>query len=319
MADALVRGAVTFLLTLAIGPAFIRFLVRNHAGKNIRIDGPAQHQAKAGTPTMGGLIIIVPALLVNLLTNLAGHESILLPIGVMVAFALLGLYDDWRGLQDRTGYGLLARLKFPWQVGIGLVAAVGLRYILGLGGMAVPTIPKEIDIGWLYVPLAALLIVGFANAVNLTDGLDGLAGGTGAIAYGAFGLIAYLQGQVYLLAFCFTVAGAMLGFLWFNANPAQLFMGDVGAMALGATLATVALMTEQWLLLGLVGLVFVVETLSVMLQVSFFKLTNGRRLFKMAPLHHHLELSGWSEVQVTQRFWLIGAFAAGIGVALALI
>jgi phospho-N-acetylmuramoyl-pentapeptide-transferase len=168
------------------------------------------------------------------------------------------------------------------------------------------------------VPIAAFLIVGAANAVNLTDGLDGLAGGTTAIAYIAYGVIALLQGQIFLVTFCFTVVGAILAFLWYNAYPAELFMGDVGSMALGATLATVALMTEQWLLLAVVGIIFVVEALSDILQVGYYKLTGGKRLFKMAPIHHHLELLGWSEVQITQRFWLIAILAAMVGIALAL-
>jgi phospho-N-acetylmuramoyl-pentapeptide-transferase len=175
-----------------------------------------------------------------------------------------------------------------------------------------------LDIGWLYVPAAAFLIVGGANAVNLTDGLDSLAGGTAAIAFVAYGVIAYLQGQVYLVTFCFTVVGAVFGFLWYNAYPAQLFMGDIGALALGGTLATVALMTEQWLLLAIVGIVFVAEALSVAAQVGYFKMTKGKRLFKMAPLHHHFELLGWSEVQIVQRFWLIAMLAAMVGIALAL-
>jgi len=318
MANALLWGTASFLLAVLSGRPLIRLLRHYRLGKSIRIDGPATHQAKMGTPTMGGLMILVPVLLVTLLTNLIGRYSILMPLGVMAAYGLLGIYDDWRGVHDRTGYGLLARLKFPWQVFIALLAAFGLRFVLDLGGMAVPTFPREFDIGWWYLPIAAFLIVGAANAVNLTDGLDGLAGGTSAIAYIAYGVIAYLQDQVYLVTFCFTMAGAILGFLWYNAYPAELFMGDVGSMALGATLATVALMTEQWLLLSIVGIVFVAEALSVLLQVAYFKLTKGKRLFKMAPLHHHFELRGWSEVQITQRFWLIAMLAAMLGIALAL-
>jgi phospho-N-acetylmuramoyl-pentapeptide-transferase len=237
----------------------------------------------------------------------------------MVGFGLLGLYDDWRGLQDKTGYGLLARVKFPLQVTIALAAALGLRSVLDLGGMAVPTLPQEVDIGWLYVPVAAFLIVGAANAVNLTDGLDGLAGGASAMAYMAFGIIAYLQHQAYLVTFCFTMAGALLAFLWYNVHPAEVFMGDVGSLALGATLATVAFMTEQWLLLGVVGIVFVAETLSVALQVAYFKRSGGKRLFRMAPLHHHFELLGWPETRITQRFWIVAALASMLGIALALL
>jgi phospho-N-acetylmuramoyl-pentapeptide-transferase len=232
---------------------------------------------------------------------------------------LLGIYDDLCGLQDRTGIGMLARFKFPWQVLIAVLAASGLRFILDLGGMAVPTFPREFDIGWWYLLVATFLIVGAANAVNLADGLDGLAGGTSAIAFVAYGIIAYLQGQAFLVTFCFTMVGAILAFLWYNAYPAELFMGDVGSMALGATLATVALMTEQWLLLALVGIVFVAEALSDVLQISYFKWSGGKRLFKMAPLHHHFELLGWSEMQIVQRFWLVSILAAMLGIALALL
>jgi len=318
MAHALLWGVMSFVLAVLSGRPLIRLLRRYGLGKTIRVDGPATHQVKMGTPTMGGLMILVPVLLVTVLTNLVGRYSILMPLGVMVAYGLLGIYDDWRGVHDRGGIGMLVRLKFPWQASIGLLAAFGLRFVLDLGGMAVPTFPGEFDIGWWYLPIAAFLIIGAANAVNLTDGLDGLAGGTSAIAYVAYGIIAYLQNQSYLVTFCFTMAGAILAFLWYNAYPAELFMGDVGSMALGATLATVALMTEQWLLLSVIGVVFVAETVSDLLQVAYFKLTKGKRLFKMAPLHHHFELLGWSEVQITQRFWLIAMLAAMLGIALAL-
>ena len=318
MAQALLWGSVTFLFAVLCGRPLILLLSRSGMGKTIRIDGPARHMSKKGTPTMGGLLVLLPVLLITVLTNLVGHYSILMPLVVMAAYGLLGLYDDWRGVRDVSGYGVLVRLKFPWQVSIALLAAFGLRYVLDLGGMAVPAYVREVDIGWLYLPIAAFLIVGSANAVNLTDGLDGLAGGTAAIAYVAYGVIAYLQGQAFLATFCFTVVGATLAFLWYNAYPAELFMGDVGSMALGATLATVALMTEQWLLLAIVGIVFVAEALSDILQVGYFKLTGGKRLFKMAPIHHHFELVGWSEVQITQRFWLVAILAAMVGIALAL-
>ncbi len=318
MAQALLWGTISFLAAVVCGSPLIRLLRRRKVGKCIRIDGPSTHQVKMGTPTMGGLMILGPVLVVTLLTNFVGRYSILMPLTVMIAYGLLGTYDDLCGLRDRTGVGWLARFKFPSQILVGLLAASGLRYILDLGGMAVPTFRQEFDIGWWYLPIATFLIVGSANAVNLTDGLDGLAGGTSAIAFIAYGVIAYLQGQAYLVTFCFTMVGAILAFLWFNAYPAELFMGDVGSMALGATLATVALMTAQWLLLGLVGIVFVTETISVALQVTYFKWSGGKRIFKMAPLHHHLELLGWSEVQIVQRFWLIAMLAAMLGIALAL-
>jgi phospho-N-acetylmuramoyl-pentapeptide-transferase len=180
-------------------------------------------------------------------------------------------------------------------------------------------VAEKIDIGWLYIPVAMFIIVGTSNAVNLTDGLDGLAGSIAAVAFSAYGVIAFLQGQIWLVAFVFTVVGSVLAFLWFNAHPAELFMGDTGSLAIGATLAVVALMTGQWLLLPVVGFVFMAEALSVILQVAYFKWTGGERLFKMSPLHHHFELLGWSETHVTQRFWLIGILSAMLGIALALI
>lgn len=318
MVQLLLSGIVSFLCTLALGKPLIAELKRRGVGKNIRLDGPASHSVKVGTPTMGGLMILAPVVLLTAATNLSGRQSMLLPLAVMLAYAALGLYDDWTGLHDLTGVGMLARLKFPWQVLIGLAAAAGLRVYLGVGITAVPGIDRAIDIGWLYIPVATFLIVGVANAVNLTDGLDGLAGGTSAVAFLAYGVIAAAQQQSYVAVFCFTMTGALLGFLWYNAHPAQVFMGDVGALALGAALATVALMTGQWLLLLVIGGLFALETVSVVLQVGYFKATHGRRLFKMAPFHHHLELSGWKEVQITQRFWVLAAMLAMAGVALAL-
>ncbi len=215
--------------------------------------------------------------------------------------------------------GILARYKLAWLIAIATVAAVALHVILGLRSLALPTIPQKFDIGIAYLAVAVFIIVGSANAVNLTDGLDGLAGGAAVIAFAGYGVIALLQGQIFLVTFCFTVVGAVLAFLWYNAYPAQLFMGDVGSLALGATLAVVALMTGQWLLLPLVGFVFVAETLSVIVQVAYFRITGGRRVLRMSPIHHHYELGGWSEVQVVQRFWLVAMLAAMLGIALALL
>jgi phospho-N-acetylmuramoyl-pentapeptide-transferase len=180
-------------------------------------------------------------------------------------------------------------------------------------------VPQKIRIGLWYLPVAVFIIVATSNAVNITDGLDGLAGGTLIIAFLSYAVIAYLQEQVYLVAFCLTVVGGLLAFLWYNCHPAQMIMGDTGALALGGTLATVALMTGQWLLLPVVGVVFVMETVSDLIQIFYFRRTKGKRLFRMAPLHHHFELGGWSEVQVTLRFWIIGILGGMLGVALALI
>ena len=303
-------------------------------GKKIRVEEPGSHQMKMGTPTMGGLMVILPVIIITGLLNFANllgfnliGQSVLVPMGTLVAFGILGLIDDLEGIRGSrvVGEGIMARTKASWQVIFALIIAV-LLYIgpTELRSVAIPGIPQKINIGILYIGVAAFLIVGFSNAVNLTDGLDGLAGSLAAVAYACYGVIAYLQGQVWLAAFCFTMVGALLAFLWFNAHPAELFMGDVGSLAIGGTLAVVALMTGQWLLLPIVGAMFVAEALSVTIQVSWFKFTKrrygeGRRVFKMSPLHYHFELKGWSETQVMQRFFLCGILAGMLGVALALI
>ncbi len=327
MAWPLTLGAISFFLAVVWGAPLIRLLKAQRLGKQIRIEEPNEHQLKTGTPTMGGVMVIVPVLVItaalniaNLLGNTLIGRSVLVPMGTLVLFGTLGALDDVAGIRgSRKGTGILARYKFLWEVALSLGFALALRYMLKLSSAAVPTIPEKIDIGILYIPVAAFVIVATSNAMNLTDGLDSLAGWTAAIAFACYGVIAFLQGQAYLVVFCFTVVGALLAFLWYNAHPAELFMGDTGALALGATLAVVALMTGQWLLLPLIGLVFVAETLSVIAQIAYFKMTGGKRFFKMAPLHLHFELLGWSETQVVQRFWLAGLLAGMLGIALALL
>lgn len=326
MSSSLALGTISFLIAVFWGGPLIKALKKYRIGKQIRVDGPTSHQVKMGTPTMGGLMTIIPVLLITAVLNLPNlrgldliGRSILLPMGVMLAFGILGAIDDLAGVRGTKGTGLLARYKFLWQTLIAVVAALGLYFGLGATSIAIPTIPYKIDLGLWYLPIAVFIIVASSNAVNITDGLDGLAGGTVAIAFTAYGITAYLQGQSYLVNFCFTVVGATLAFLWYNTHPAMLFMGDTGALSLGATLGVVALMTGQWLLLPVIGIIFVAETLSDILQVAYFKLTKGKRIFKMAPLHHHFELIGWSEVQVTLRFWFIAMLAAMLGVALALV
>jgi phospho-N-acetylmuramoyl-pentapeptide-transferase len=211
------------------------------------------------------------------------------------------------------------RTKLLIQIVIALAAALGLKFVLGVPNMFVPNVKGDINLGIWYVPVAVFIIVAVSNAVNLTDGLDGLAGLIAASVFAAYGGIALLQGQIFLARFSFTLVGAIFGFLWFNVHPAQLFMGDTGSLALGATLAVVALMTGHWILLPLIAVIPFSVVMSVILQVTYFKLTGGRRLFKMSPIHHHFELSGWSETQVVQRFWLIGLLFAMIGVALAFV
>jgi phospho-N-acetylmuramoyl-pentapeptide-transferase len=302
-------------------------------GKRIRVECPSSHEDKMGTPTMGGLMIVVPVLLITVALNIYNFLgrtvigfSILMPLGVLVIYALIGALDDLAGVRGmRRGEGFTARRKLKWEVPLTLAIAVVMLVgdVQFAGQVGVPGVRQMVDLGWVWVPLAAFVILGSANAVNLTDGLDGLAGIIVASAFAGYGVIALLQGQYYLVRFCFTVVGASFAFLWYNAHPAQMFMGDTGSLSLGATLGVVALMTGQWLLLPVVALIPVAETLSVVLQVLYFKYTKrrfgqGRRIFKMSPLHHHFELLGWSETQVVQRFWLVEILAVMAGVALAL-
>ena len=324
---ALALAGFSFMVTVIWGPPLLRILRHFRIGKAIRVEGPERHFTKLGTPTMGGVMIILPVALITVLLNaspLLGvtvlGRSVILPLGVLIAYAALGAIDDWEGLRGRRrGLGMRARTKFLIQVLFAVVAAIGLRYFLEVPDLFLPGIKIEVPIGDWYILVAAFLIVGFSNAVNLTDGLDGLAGLISATAFATYGGIAIIQGQVFLARFCFTLVGAIFGFLWFNVHPAQLFMGDTGSLSLGATLAVVALMTGQWALLPIVAVVPLSVALSVILQVAYFKLTGGRRLFKMAPLHHHFELSGWSETQIVQRFWLISLLFAMVGVALAIV
>ena len=325
MAYSLTLGTISFLLAVIWGRPLINLLRQLNIGKGIRIEGPSSHQIKTGTPTMGGLMILIPVLVITGVLNIANFlgfnligQSILVPMGVMITFGTLGAVDDLLGVKVITT-GLLGRYKLLWQIVFALATALFLHFALDLRSIAVPGIEEKIDIALLYIPVAMFIIIGTSNAVNLTDGLDGLAGSISAVAFAAYGVIAFLQGQIWLVAFIFTVVGALLAFLWYNAHPAELFMGDTGSLAIGATLAVIALMTGQWLLLPVVGFVFMAEAVSVILQVAYFKMTGGKRLFKMSPLHHHFELLGWSETHVTQRFWLIGILSAMLGIALALI
>ncbi len=324
---ALVLAGISFILTVIWGGPLIRILRGFNVGDSIRLEAPQRHSIKVGTPTMGGVMFILPVLLVTILLNavpLIGFSgvgrSILVPLGAMIAFGLLGSLDDLRKLRRRDiGEGMRARDKFILQVLIAAVLAFALRDVLRVPHMFLPGFQNEFDLGVLFFPIAIFIIVGSANAVNFTDGLDGLSGLICATAFATFGGIALIQGQVFLAQFCFTLVGALFGFLWYNVHPAQLIMGDTGSMALGATLGVVAMMTGHWILYPIVAVIPTGEILSVVLQVGFFKLTKGRRLFKMSPLHLHFELSGWCETQIVQRFWLMTLLFAMIGVALAVV
>lgn len=317
MIYALSVGAMTLVATLLAGRPFVELLRGARIGKEVNPLGPERHLAKAGTPTLGGLLIVAAVIIFTAAANLAGHHSIGLPLAVMAALAALGFLDDLGSLQGRRQRTLNKRLKFLAFSAVGLFAAFGLYEGLELSGVSVPYAGR-FDIGPWYIPVAVAVVVLTAGGVAVADGLDGLAPGTSAIAFLAYGIIALVQEQTFLATFCLTVVGALLAFLWYNSHPAQVFMGDTGALALGGGLATAAFMTEHWLLLPLIGIVFVLEGASDALQVAYFRLTGGKRILKMAPLHHHCELLGWSEPQVVQRFWLIGALGAIVGIILAL-
>ncbi len=327
MAYSLTLGTLSFLLAVIWGDPLIYLLKKYRIGKVIRIEGPQRHQTKLGTPTMGGLMIILPVVTITVALNVANlwgmtliGRSVLVPLFAAITYGALGAIDDWEGVRGpRRGLGLRAWQKMAGQLLLATAIALVLMWKLDIHSIAIPTIRNKIDLSYLYLPIAIFVIVGSSNAVNLTDGLDGLAGSLASLSFSAYGIIAFLQGQVWLAAFCFTVVGAIMAFLWFNAYPADLFMGDLGSLSLGATLGVVALMTGQWAILPIIAFPFVAEVLSVMIQVAYFKATGGKRVFKMSPLHHHFELLGWEETQVTQRFWLIGTLCAMLGVALALL
>jgi phospho-N-acetylmuramoyl-pentapeptide-transferase len=316
------------IISLLVGPYCIRKLKELQIGQFIREDGPQSHFSKAGTPTMGGLMIIFALLISTLLWADLRNPYIWLLIGVTLSFGLVGFLDDYRKVIKKHNQGLTGREKLLGQTFIALVAAFWLYFLPDFRHTL--TIPffegVRPDLSWGFIPLAVVVIVGTANAVNLTDGLDGLAIGPVTIASVFYAIFAYLAGNAIvarylkitfvpgvgeLTVFLGAVVGAGIGFLWFNSYPAQVFMGDVGALALGGVLGTAALATKQEILLVVVGGLFVVEALSVILQVGFFKVTNGRRIFRMAPIHHHFELKGWPEPKVIVRFWII-AIVLGI-------
>ena len=321
------------LISFMVGPAMIRRLSRYKIGQTVRDDGPQSHLSKSGTPTMGGALILVAVAVATLLWADLNNRYVWIVLLTTLAFGAVGMWDDYRKLVLKDARGLAARWKYLWQSLFGAAAAVALY--------TGATTPAEtellfpffkdlvLDLGPLFVVLAYFVIVGSSNAVNLTDGLDGLAILPTVLVAGALGVFAYVSGHAqissYLLiphlpgvgelaVLCGALVGAGLGFLWFNAYPAQVFMGDVGALALGAALGTLAVAVRQEIALFIMGGVFVVETVSVVLQVASFKLT-GRRIFRMAPLHHHFELKGWPEPRVIVRFWIITIILVLIGLA----
>ena len=301
-----------------LGPIYIRLLQRLGFGKQIRIEGPSAHAVKAGTPTMGGMLIVVVVMFLAMAMRLE-DESTLTPMLTLVGVGILGAIDDF--VNVRTGFGMRGRYKLIWQTVVAILAAVYIQRHFDLTGINIPLVGQfEIPLVFL-VLFIAFAIVAASNAVNLTDGLDGLASGVLVFSFVAYLLIALVGipglklSQPELAVFCALLIGALMGFLWFNVHPAQIFMGDAGALALGATLAVVAVVTGQLLLLVIIGLVFVAETVSVILQIGSYQL-RGKRIFRMAPLHHHFELLGWAEEKITLRFWIVAALAALLGFSL---
>jgi len=358
MGVCLLMGGVAFIVAILSGRPLIAVLKRHRIGKIIRVDGPTSHMSKQGTPTMGGAMFIgVTVILIVAMyaysriaarvnPNFGGvvlvGRSLAIPIFVMIGFAILGALDDYMGVRGvRRGEGMRGRTKAVIQLLIATLAAVVMnvapsfvwtsngpvfdasRPLFGITKVGVPGLPQPLELGMWWIPFAVFIIHGAANAVNFTDGLDGLATLISGVAFVAYAVIAYMQGQVFLTMLCLVLVGALLGFLWFNGHPAQIMMGDLGSEALGATLGVVALMTGQWLLLPIIAIIPVAEVLSVMIQVAYFKNTKrrfgeGRRFFKMSPIHNHFVLLGWSESQIVQRFFIISLLFGMFGIGLAL-
>jgi len=330
---AILAMGTALVFCIWIGPSMIRWLGRYQIAQPVRDDGPKSHFSKVGTPTMGGVLIIVAITVTTLLWADLSNRYVWLSLFAVVAFGAIGWLDDYLKIARRSSKGLMARHKYLGQSAAALLIAAALYWTADSAVETTLLLPVLKDVGWqlgwLFVPLAYVVIVGTSNAVNLTDGLDGLAILPTVLVAGALGVFAYVTGHAgfaehlnipflagvgELLVFCAAMVGAGLGFLWFNAYPAQVFMGDVGALALGAALGVVAVIARQELVLFIMGGVFVMETVSVILQVASFKLT-GRRIFRMAPLHHHFELKGWPEPRVIVRFWILTVVLVLIGLA----
>jgi len=320
------------LICLFVGSWLIRKLKRLQIGQPIREDGPRSHLVKKGTPTMGGILIIMAVVISTFLWANLAVSYVWLVLLVTVGYGLIGFTDDYRKLTGSSAKGLSGKKRLIAEVIVALFVSLVIYFKPGFNTQITIPFFKTVlpDIGWGYVLLSVFMIVGTANAVNLTDGLDGLAIGPATICFATFLLFAYLAGNIKvatylqipyvngageLAVFCGALVGAALGFLWFNSYPAEIFMGDVGSLSLGGALGTVAIITKQEILLAIVGGVFVAETFSVIFQVGYFKLTKGKRIFRMAPLHHHFELKGWPEPKVIVRFWIISILLALLAIS----
>jgi len=320
------------LICLFVGPWLIRKLQSLQIGQHIRKDGPQSHLSKKGTPTMGGILIIIAVVISTFLWANLAVNYIWLVLLVTVGYGLIGFADDYRKLTGSSSKGISGKTRLAFEIVIALFVSLVIYFKPGFNSqIAIPFFKTVLpNLGWGYILLATFIIVGTANAVNLTDGLDGLAIGPATICFATFVLFAYFSGNVKvatylqipyvtgsgeLAVFCGAMVGAALGFLWFNSYPAEVFMGDVGSLSLGGALGTLAIITKQEILLAIVGGIFVVETFSVIFQVGYFKLTNGKRIFRMAPLHHHFELKGWAEPKVIVRFWIISILLALLAIS----
>ena len=328
-------AALTALVVLLfLGPALIRSLRRRQIGQAIREEGPRTHLSKAGTPTMGGLLVLFAITVATLLWMDLSNRFVWIALGTLLTLGAVGFADDYTKVARKRSLGLTGRGKLLPQFLVAFAAAVAIQQWASHGAFStVVTFPflkkMLLDLGYFYVPFVAVVLVGSSNAVNLTDGLDGLAIGAVGIAAGTYAILSYIAGNAIvarylqipfvaqsgeLAVFCGAIAGASLGFLWFNCHPADIFMGDVGSLPLGGAIAAVAVMTKQEVLLAIVGGLFVLEALSVILQVASFKIT-GKRIFRMAPLHHHFELAGWAESRVIIRFWIVALFFAVVALS----
>jgi phospho-N-acetylmuramoyl-pentapeptide-transferase len=305
-----------FLITVLISPIFIPFLRRLKFGQSIREEGPKSHQKKSGTPTMGGVMILLSVIVTSLVMTGKFAEPTVktyLLLLVTFGFGLLGFLDDFIKVVMKRNLGLTSRQKLIGQIIISAIFYFIFKQNEFSTEVAIPLTDISFDLGWFYFLFVTFWLVGFSNAVNLTDGLDGLVSGTSAIAFGAFAVLAWSLSQFEIAIFSVAVVGAVLGFLVFNAHPAKVFMGDTGSLALGGAIATVAILLKLEIILIIIGFVFVMETLSVILQVISFK-TTGKRIFRMSPLHHHYELVGWSEWRVVVTFWSVGLLCAILGI-----